>query len=115
MWLYDGFLDNNKNTEMKGKVMKVKSIAIGAALILASMADPLLGEEGLPEGSCIYSGDTSRVCTAVAYQVQDLDFFESSFAGVDDLPLDSFAFAWTMNVLQKFRSDPPRGMTISFR
>lgn len=95
--------------------MKVKSIAVGAALVLAPIANPLLGEEGLPEGSCIYSGDISRVCTAAAYQIQDVDFFESSFACVDDLPLDAFAYAWTMNVLQMFRSDPPRGMMIIFR
>ena len=95
--------------------MKVTTIAACAAFILASMANPLFGEGVLPDGSCIYSGDTSRICTAVAYQVQDLDFFETSSVWVDNLPFDSFAFAWLADVLQDFRTNPPRGMSISFR
>ena len=100
---------------MKRDGTRIRSIAAGAALLLLFITGSATGDDVLPAGSCIYSGNTHRTCTTSAHLVQSVDFFESALDWVDDVPLDSFAALNVSSILQKFRSDAPHGLSIIIR
>ena len=100
---------------MKRDGTRIRSIAAGAALLLLFITGPATGDDVLPAGSCIYSGNTHRTCTTSVHLVQSVDFFVSTRGWVDDVPLDSFAALDMSSILQKFRSDVPHGLSIIFR
>ena len=93
---------------MKRPLVKMRLFAAYAALTVAAAA--VAAEGDLPPGSCIYSGDTNRSCTASAHLAKDIDFTAAAAAWVDDRPLDAFAFLKALQILPRFRSDEPSGL-----
>lgn len=98
---------------MKRPLVKMRLFAVCAALIAAAAA--VAAEGDLRPGSCIYSGDTNRSCTASAHLAKDIDFTAAVAAWVDDRPLDAFAFLKELQVLPSFRSDEPKGLFLIVR
>ena len=99
---------------MKTPITKLLSLAASAALTFAG-ADAVADEGVLPPGSCIYSGDTNRTCTASVHLKKDVDFAANAWAWVDDLPLDAFAYLTALQTLQRFRSNDPSGLRLIVR
>ena len=98
---------------MKKTLKKMRLFAACAAMTAAAAA--VAAEVDPPPGSCIYSGDTNRSCTASAHLAKDIDFTAAVAAWVDDQPLDAFAFLKALQVLPRFRSDEPKGLFLIVR
>ena len=100
---------------MKIANRKLMIAAICLMSLFVPIASPASDTDVLPEGSCIYSGNTNRTYTAVAYGVDDVDFSAYAVAWVDDTPLDAFAYFKAVSPLLRFSSFAPLGFIIYFK